>query len=211
MLTAIGATDFGDPEGDDWRLLAALWARGWVTLSQLAAAWRTAVGDRITIPAVLLHERQVTAEQVAEAEQSGVTVDPQLLRQAVLLQLLRQRDDSGHLDVTTSLLREGLTAEWAALAAKAMLHSIHSVDLTEVEPDAAALQHVPGSVAREHQVLPIRIRWNERNPVLIVAVGDPDCIDAVDAVRDAARIKVQPVLADAGTLAAAIERHYPEA
>ena len=223
MRTAIGAEP-GDPEGEDWRLLAALWTRGWVTLSQLASAWKIAAGDRITIRAVLLYERQVTAEQVAEAERCGATVDPQLLRQVVretaarpklisvaVLQLLRQRDDSGHLDVTAGLLREGLTTEWHLLVAKAMLRSMHAVDLTEMEPVPAALQQVSGSVAREHHVLPLRVFCFNGEPALVVAVGDPDCIHAMDAVRNAARIRVQPVLADAGALAAAIERHYPEA
>ena len=221
MRTAVGAD--GDPEGEDWRLLAVLWTRGWITLSQLAAAWRTAAGDRITLRAVLLYERLITPEQVAEAERSNATVDPQLLRQVVreiaarpkaiavlALQLLRQRACNGYLDLAASLLREGLTTEWHLLAAKAMLHSMHAVDLVEMEPVPAALQHVPGSVAREHHVLPIRIFWMKGKPVLVVAVGHPECVQALDAVRDAAGIKVQPVLAEAGALAAAIARHYPD-
>lgn len=222
MRTAVGA-DAVDPEGEDWRILAALWARGWVTLSQLAAAWRT-TGDRITLRQVLLYDQHVTAEQVAEAERSSVIVDPQLLRQVVremvarpkafsvaALQLLRQRAGDGPLDFEATLLKEGLITQFTVLGAKAMLRSMDAVDLTKVEPDATALHYVPAAVAREHQVLPTRIRWDEGRPVLVLAVGHPDCVQAVDAVRGAARIKIQPVLADAGALAAAIARHYPDA
>lgn len=66
--------------------------------------------------------------------------------------------------------------------------------------DPAAIEKVPASICRDHQVLPVAIQGD----MLVLAMVDPDDIETQDVVRYAARMRVEPVLADREKLLKAI-------
>ena len=97
------------------------------------------------------------------------------------------------------------------LQAKAHLAGMRAVDLTKNNPETNAVTLVPGHVARRHGVIPItRMKDQTGQEVLVLAMADASNIMAVDDVRAASKLKVQPVLAAADQIASAIAKFYPE-
>ncbi|MGV3723993.1 MAG: GspE/PulE family protein [Actinomycetota bacterium] len=95
------------------------------------------------------------------------------------------------------------------LQAKAHLAGMRAVDLTKNAPEPAAIKLVPPHTAQRHQVCPVaRMKDQSGQEVLVLALGDPSNIMAVDDVRMASGLKVQPVLASADQIAEQIAKHY---
>jgi type IV pilus assembly protein PilB len=66
------------------------------------------------------------------------------------------------------------------------------------------LDEVPEHLARQHQMLPVSVTGD----VLTLAMADPLNIIALDDLRNLTDFEIEPVVAIASELAAAIERHY---
>ena len=67
--------------------------------------------------------------------------------------------------------------------------------------------HVPGAVAREHQVVPIDVEADE----MTIATVDPLDHAAIDAIQSATGMKIHPVIGLRSQLAEMVERFYPNA
>lgn len=80
------------------------------------------------------------------------------------------------------------------------------VDLSEVRPDPGAIALAPGDYALKHQVLPVRFEGD----TLVVAMGSPAALQAVDDLGILIQRDVVPVLADPGLIKEAIEEHFLE-
>jgi len=96
------------------------------------------------------------------------------------------------------------------LKANAYIYNMHSVDLSKNVPEPSAINLVPPGVAQRHKVVPVTKRNQNGTDILVLAMADPSNVMAVDAVQAASRLKVQPVLALAEHVDAALARHYPE-
>lgn len=83
---------------------------------------------------------------------------------------------------------------------------LESIDLAGVRPDEAAMGVAPGDFALKHQVLPIRIEGDS----LIVAIGGPSSLAAVDDLSVLLNRPVRPVLADAQMIRDRIEEYFLE-
>jgi hypothetical protein len=94
------------------------------------------------------------------------------------------------------------------LQARAYLARMQAVDLTQNPPDPAALGLVSRKLAREHAVVPLARRTQDDIEVLYVAISDPGNLAALDAVRAATGMKVQPVLVSEEQLADALWSCY---
>jgi type IV pilus assembly protein PilB len=77
------------------------------------------------------------------------------------------------------------------------------VDLGDFPVDPSATALIPESVARRYRALPIA----DRDGTLLVAMSDPANVYALDDIRTITGREVQPVVATAGDVMAAIQKH----
>lgn len=78
------------------------------------------------------------------------------------------------------------------------------LDLSTLEVDAAVIRLVPQETARRHQLLPLQ----RLGATLKVAMADPTNFLALDEIRFMTGLSVEPIVAPAAAVRAAIERHY---
>lgn len=99
------------------------------------------------------------------------------------------------------LIRNGVISEDKLLDVLAIEYGVESWPLATKKPELEAIAKVPESVCREYQVLPVAMRGQ----TLLVATSNPDDLEAIDMVRYATRLQVEPVLANRHRLIRAIE------
>ena len=83
-------------------------------------------------------------------------------------------------------------------------YSLPSINLGEIEIDAAVLKLVPRDICEKHNVIPVR----RNGPTLIVAMADPSNIYAIDELKFLTQYNIEPVVASEGALEAALSRYY---
>ena len=71
-------------------------------------------------------------------------------------------------------------------------------------PTAESLTFLPYDLCVQHAALPVA----KRGDLLLVAMANPGDVAAIDAVRNASHLRIEPVLADEARLLAAIEKAY---
>jgi type II secretory ATPase GspE/PulE/Tfp pilus assembly ATPase PilB-like protein len=102
------------------------------------------------------------------------------------------------------VLRSGLLTRERLHEYLAQELGVPYVDLTNylIEPEMLAL--VPAELARKHEAMPLfRV-----SGILTVAMANPDDIGALDELRRALKLNINPVLADSASLREAISQHY---
>ena len=104
----------------------------------------------------------------------------------------------------TILVEQGAVSEELLLNALAAQLGVRPWRLEKSPPDRGAVARVPQSLCRAHQALPVAIQGD----LLLLAMVNPHDMDAIDAVRNATGMRVEPVLADAGRLDAAINQAH---
>jgi type IV pilus assembly protein PilB len=113
-------------------------------------------------------------------------------------------------------LRDILTRDYGLsafqmLQAEAFLRNMKAIDLEQNPPEPSACSLVGSQLARDGNLVPVRLTNDSSGSRLIVAIADPMDLSAVDAIRDETGLDVQPVLASPDQLAAILERLYPAA
>src|SRR6478752_6001304 len=83
-------------------------------------------------------------------------------------------------------------------------YSLPSINLAEIEVEAAVLKLVPREICEKHQVIPVR----RNGPTLIVAMADPANIYAIDELKFLTQYNIEPVVASESQLEAALSRYY---
>jgi type IV pilus assembly protein PilB len=145
---------------------------------------------------------QMMKRDVGEVLLQGKVISQEQLNQAREIQ---QRTGA---DLGKVLEEQGVNP-FHVLQAKAHLAGMKAVDLTKNNPDLGAVRLVPPHTAQRHQVIPVtRVKDQTGQDVLILALADPSNIVAVDDVRMACGMKVQPVLAFPDQVADAISKFY---
>jgi type IV pilus assembly protein PilB len=98
---------------------------------------------------------------------------------------------------------------WGHAAVDAALLSqtyrIPSVDLDAYAIEPAILGLVPRETCEQHRLIPV----SRQGASLIVAMVDPTDSAALDALAKATGYAIEPVVADAAQLLAALARYYP--
>ncbi len=103
-----------------------------------------------------------------------------------------------------ALVDSGVISELQFAKARAEQAGLPFVELLEYPVDRLAVSLVSPAMSRRHQVLPITIEAGR----LVVAMVDPGNVFAIDDVREAAKMRVIPVVAERGDLLAAIARYH---
>jgi len=83
------------------------------------------------------------------------------------------------------------------------------VDARAITPDAR--RSLPEKLIRARKVMPLAITGDPRRGSLVVAMTNPSDLAALDEIRFATRLAVQPVLASESEIDQAIEAHFGKA
>jgi type IV pilus assembly protein PilB len=83
-------------------------------------------------------------------------------------------------------------------------HKVPYVELERIDPDPSVSKYISAELARRNTLVPVKVEHN----VLYVAIEDPKNFQALDEVRTAARMEVQPMLASARSIRTQIDRVY---
>jgi type IV pilus assembly protein PilB len=131
---------------------------------------------------ILIEQGLISEQQLQEALATQERVPKSLGRILIDLNLIREID----------LVR-----------ALAQQIGLEFVDLGEFPVDPASTALIPETVARRYRALPIA----ERGGTLLVAMSDPANVYALDDIRTITGREVQPVVATAGDVMAAIRKY----
>jgi type II secretory ATPase GspE/PulE/Tfp pilus assembly ATPase PilB-like protein len=156
-----------------------------VTPAQLLAA----IDQQAKMPMVRIGEALLALGYLTEAKLAEALQLQSRDRSLPLGELLVRRGDVSRADLQTALARK-------------MGYPIVEVNAFPVE--AEGVLRLPISAARRLLALPLMMRGGR----LVVALEDPSARNAIDEIEFSAQCKVLPVLAHAGSLAAAIDRIY---
>lgn len=130
-----------------------------------------------------------------------------LVDQSTIKEGLRRRGDK-QTTLYEVLLQQRLVNEndLIRLAASILNLPTAQLDRTEIEPDVLAL--VPNSMATRNRVLPIQVRNERGQQILILGMADPLDMMAMDEVATHTGIDIRPVLVGPLALEAALQRVY---
>lgn len=102
------------------------------------------------------------------------------------------------------LVDQGAISAEKLLRARAAQMGISAWDPDKETPTPEAMMKVSGQMCRTHMVLPVRNRGN----LLVLAMRRPDDMGAIDTIRNASGMRIEPLLADESRLATEIERYH---
>lgn len=118
-----------------------------------------------------------------------ILIEAGLVTHAQLQQALERQQETGE-RLGQIILGMGLGSQEGVAAAIAQQMGIQFIRLSETRPEDAVLLAVPEYVARRHQVIPIR----QVDRTLILGMVDPVDILAIDEVRRATGLEVEPAV-----------------
>jgi len=101
------------------------------------------------------------------------------------------------------LIEKGHITDAQVASARAAQAGFPFVELVDYPIDRSVVSLVPALLCRRHVLLPIAMNGNR----LIVAMADPGNVFALDDVRSATRLDVEPVVAERGDLYSTINRY----
>ena len=131
-----------------------------------------------------------------------------LVRERMLsLQQLQQAQDEAKRTgkrLGATLARLGYVDDQRLTQFVAKQYSLPSINLSEIEIDAAVLKLIPREICEKHQVIPIR----RNGPTLVVAMADPSNIYAIDELKFLTQYNIEPVVASESALETALSRYY---
>lgn len=102
------------------------------------------------------------------------------------------------------LVSLGYITEEKLLGSLAAQFGVSPWNFAENPPSLEALQHVPASICRMYQICPVDLRGD----LLVIAMQNPNDLEAIDLVRNLTGMRVEPVFPDRERLLKAIEVAY---
>ncbi|MHC4832176.1 MAG: GspE/PulE/PilB domain-containing protein, partial [Planctomycetota bacterium] len=103
-----------------------------------------------------------------------------------------------------SLTKLGILAETELTEFLSKQYGVPSISLQEFEIDPDVIALVPKEVALKHTVIPVQ----KAGASLIVAMGDPSNIYAIDDLKFLTSLSIEPVVTTDAAIEDAIERYY---
>jgi type IV pilus assembly protein PilB len=131
-----------------------------------------------------------------------ILIDMGLVTQEQLDQAQAEQTETGK-RLGRILIDMGLVKEQDLVAALASQIGLRFVDLSDATVDATAAALLPEPVARKYRALPI----GYEDEKLLVAMADPANLFALDDIRTITGMDVQPVVATAADIEAAIRKY----
>lgn len=132
-----------------------------------------------------------------------VLIEQGLVTEAQLRECLTLQRSTGQ-SLATILLKKGYLTEEDVVVTLSDQIGIPYFRVSSYRIPKEALSEVPESLARQYQMLPVSVTGD----VLTLAMADPLNIMALDDLRMLTSYEIEPVVALASELAAAIEFHY---
>jgi len=131
-------------------------------------------------------------------------LDKGLVEKEQIQRALEYQQKSGEdLRLGEILVKFGYVSQEDVLECVGEQFGVKVVNLNKVRPDVEAVDAVPRSTARMHNILPLRKKGN----ALVVAMGDMD-LCTIDNLKFILNLDVKPVLAPDEAITEAIERYY---
>lgn len=130
-----------------------------------------------------------------------------VLERSLLENLVRERDATG-MDLGELLVARGIIDEATMLQTIGKSLNRPVVGLDAARPDPRALGLLPVELCQEHLVFPVEIESSKTGDHLHVAMANPLDVRAIKVVMQQARLRIQPLVASAREIKAAIARHY---
>src|ERR1041385_6639408 len=140
----------------------------------------------VRIGELLLKEKRITPEQLQEA-------------------LNYQRQNGGKLGY--NLIKLGYVKDEEITALLSKQYGVPSIALTQFEIDPAVLKLVPAETAQKYQIVPL----SRSGATLTIAMTDPTNVFAMDDLKFMTGYNVEPVVASATAVVAAIQKYYGKA
>ena len=119
-----------------------------------------------------------------------------------------QADNGGMPKLGEILVEQGLIDQGQLQQALAAQRGMEFISLDGMEIPADVLDKVPAQIANTYRVVPID--YNSATNELVVAVDDPDNLQATDDLSTLMGFKVKAKVTDANALAEALAHHYEE-
>lgn len=102
------------------------------------------------------------------------------------------------------LVQLGFITEERLLQVLAMQKGVAAWQLQNEPPTYEAVSLLTGDICRSYQILPVAVKGDR----LVLAMRDPDDVEAIEMVRSLTNLRVEPVLASETRLARTIEEVY---
>lgn len=131
-------------------------------------------------------------------------LDKGFLKQEQLTEATKVQQQTKERDLGKVLVQLNMVGEREVLQGKAQEMNLGFVDLDRVEVESSARNVVPERIVKAHSVIPVK----KDAGVLYLAMANPSNIQAMDDVRMASGLRVQPVLAVPGAIEDAIRKYY---
>lgn len=126
-----------------------------------------------------------------------------LKEEQVHLGLAESRKSGGTLQ--ESIVSQGWLSEDQILRVVSEYAGMPLVDLSTTSPEVDALKRVPGQVARQYRVVPLKME----NGSLVVALSDPLDLQVLDDLRFRLGCEVKGSVAPQGAILRALKTYYP--
>ncbi len=143
-------------------------------------------GPGLNIPAMLLQEGFVTAEQISKAH-------------------ARQKSN-GH-KLGYNLIELGFVEPKTITQMLERQFRVRGVDLSSIDVDPNVLKLIPIEIANKYEVFPVRREGN----TIVLAMGDPTDWTVIDDLKFLTGYEIDAVVADEYSIGDAINRHYEAA
>jgi type IV pilus assembly protein PilB len=137
----------------------------------------------IRLGELLLREKRITPAQLQDA-------------------LNHQRANGGRLG--TSLVRLGILGDEDITSILSRQYGVPSINLHEIELDAAVVRLIPGETAVKYNVIPV----GRNGTTLTLAMTDPTNVFAMDDIKFMTGLHVDPVVASEQSIRDAIAVHF---
>ena len=125
------------------------------------------------------------------------------INQSDLMSALKKQALSGR-RLGEILVDEGLVSENDILSVLELQLGIKKVNLDSIDIDENAIRSVSESIARKHNILPIKIEGND----IYIAMSDPFNLMAVEDVKVVTGLNVKKVLEKKDSISKAIKNFY---
>jgi hypothetical protein len=137
----------------------------------------------------------------------ALLVERGLIRPSDLEEALRLQQRTG-VRLGTALLQQDKLTEPELIEALGELLGIPSIDLSQVQPDPAALTVVSPRFASEHDLFPLRIRVERGRRVLTLAMVDPTDVRTIDELGFMCNARIEPLLAAPSDVDRTLRQHF---
>lgn len=129
-----------------------------------------------------------------------------ITKEHLVKSLEEQKLSSGQTRLGTILVKNGFISEHDLTSFLSKQYGVPSINLAEIDVDAAVIKIIPADVAQKYQIIPI----NRAGATLIIAMSDPSNIFAVDDIKFMTGYNVEVVVASETAIRTAIDKFYDQ-